>query len=304
MGDALGRSVVARRSVVSVDDDIVRIGHEIQAINRAIEVYAANAEAKDTEIQEHLNRLDDLYTQLEDIPEEILRSSDEFNERITTMKVNVLKSIQLAVQKVSKRSPSQVPKSAKLQQLISAREYTEQELRLFAVASGLIRKFEGIQSVGFDQLSPQRQAEIDEFIDIYVDQVMIEHVGRNPDNIKKYIEEMQIFKKLCQDLLSQIIGQDSSIPEEELERKFLAMVCIMVITKDEGFDANLTLLLSALGKGEATKVLLSTAAVAAAAALNPAVTSTATTVLSVAGEGLTAGGTMALGSMRTSVSAA
>ena len=302
-GEAIDRSVVEEIPVASVDADIIRIGHDIEGINRAIAAYELNAQNKDAEIKEHIDRLDDLYTQLEDIPEEILRSSDEFNKRITTMKVNVLKSIQLAFQKVSKRSPSQVPVSAKLQGLVSDREYTEQELQLFAVASGLIRKFQGIQSVGFDQLSPQRQTEIDKFIDNYVDQVMTQHVGPNPDNMKQYREEMQIFKKLCQDLLSQIIGEDS-IPEEELRRKFLAMVCIIVISQSEGFDANLTLLLSAVGKKEATKVAISAAAAAAAAVLNPAITGTATTGLSVLGEGLTVAGTSALGSIRAAVSAA
>ena len=303
-GDALGRSVVAHRPVVSVDADIDRISHDIEDINRAIEAYGRNADAKDAEIQGHLDRLDSLYTRLEEIPEQLLRSSDEFNEKITTMKVNVLKSIQLAIQKVRKRSPSQVSVSAKLQQLMSDREYNDAELRLFAVASGLIQKFKGIQSVGFDQLTPERQAEIDHFIDNYVDGVMSQYLEQKPDELTQYREEMPIFKKLCQDLLSQFLGTENTIPAEELKRKFLAMVCIIVITQDESFDANLTLLLDAVGKKQATKVAISTAAFAAAAALNPAITGTATTALSVLGEGLTVAGTSALGSIRAAVGAA
>lgn len=299
---SIGRSAVAQRPIVRVDDDIERIGRNIEDINRAIEAYGRNAAAKDAEIEAQLEMLDRLYTELESIPEELI-TSDEFKERITTMKVNVFKSIQLAIQKVRKRSRSQVPVSAKLQGLVSDREYSDQELRLFTVASGLIRKFQGIQPVGFDQLGLERQAEIDNFIDTDLDNLMVDYLEDRRDEIAQYREEMPIFKKLCQDLLSQILGMENGIPPEELRRKFLAMVCIIVITQDDGFDANLTLLLSAIGKKEATNVAISTVAIASAAALNPSITSTVTTALSLLSDGLTAG-ISALGSIPSAVSAA
>lgn len=283
--------MAAVRPSVSVDDRIRQISSDIDSINRAIGAYNANRENADAEIERHLNQLDALYTQLSEM-DPGPGSSDDFKEHITTMQVNVLKSIQEASRKVKRRSRQGVPVNAKLNRLLIDRDYTDEEFRLFVIATNLLHDYSRVRRVSFLDLSPERQAIIDEFF--FKDVCSLIHDGKPLQITPEFNEQMLVLKILIRDLLAQIIGTDRVFPpdddnpENQLKRKLIAKAVFMATYGDDrSFSDNITLLLTTLTPADIAKGAFTGAVFFAVAKLNPGLYGLATSAGSMAAEATT-----------------
>jgi hypothetical protein len=200
---------------------------EVDNIASAIQAYSANSTAKQDTIRKNNVLLEQLYTRLQELPEDGM--SEQFKQRITDMKVTVLKKMQEAEKNIPKMSLSERPAAVKA---LSSKEYTDDELRLFVAASDVLRSYEQIQDVYFDKLSSFQQQAISDFILTVINPLFEQTIGKD-----RFAKESLTMNALCKDLIAQIVGitdseeMEMNLPDNGLEQQLLANTLVRVITE-------------------------------------------------------------------------
>ena len=199
---------------------------EVESIASAIQAYRANRDTKEDTIRKNIESLEKLYTRLqEELPEDGM--SEQFKQRITDMKVKVLKQMQEAEKNIPKMSPSERPAAVKA---LSSKEYTDDELRLFVAASDVLRSYQQIQDVYFDKLSSPQQKAISDFILTVINPLFEQTIDKD-----RFAKESLTMNALCKDLIAQIVGmtdrEEMKLPDNKLEQQLLANTLVRVITE-------------------------------------------------------------------------
>ena len=285
------RTKSARREEPSIEEEIESLDHEIDSMNDVVDVYNQNAANADEVIEQQLEHLHRLLVRLNHIPEV---GSEKFRKRITDMKVKTLKRMQNARNRIKMRSPVQSTVMQRAHDLMHHTNYTERELTLFVGASELLQRCAEIEPVVFSNLSPEQQREVEVFffnevIPLITQEIEEQHVEIQGEYMKKLTKEVAALKKLCQELLAQMIAE-RAIPtgnsdKDRLRRKAIAMTCIFTTSpKDKSFGDNIGTLLQALTLKDLLKGAFTSGVCLAAAKLNPTLSLFAKSAASMLGE--------------------
>ena len=271
-----------QKQFVDINDAIDGISKKIDKTAEAIEAYSSNKKNKQENIDNSLTQLEELYNRLQELPEDGF--SEEFRIKVTDMKVKILQQMQQVENMIPEMSASEKPVAAKALQ----GNYTDDQLRLFVAASDVLRSYNQIQDVYFDQLTPEQQTEIVNFIRDVVNPMLVEQtIGR-----ERFAKEVFTLNALCQDLIAQIVGirrgsGDMNLPDDPLQQKLLAETLIRVTTEVRPIGDSIQLTLeSTTLKDLGTALTTGTAAAAALTAL-PTATSLVAQVPQGVANGLT-----------------
>jgi hypothetical protein len=253
-----------RKNSHEIDEAIEGISEDINKIAEAIGKYTIHKEQKQETINNHSAQLEELYNRLQNLPEDGF--SEEFRIRVTDMKVKILQQMQIVEKMMPKMSAIATPDPAKALQ----GDYTDDELRLFVAASDVLRSYQQIQNVYFDQLTSEQQTEIVDFIRIVVNPLLEAKMD------KRFVKEVLTLNALCQDLIAQIVGKtghEMNLPEDDLEKQLLAETLIRVTTEVRPIGDSIQLTLESATLKDMGKVATTAVAGAAAATTLPMATS-------------------------------
>ena len=287
----LQRTKSAKRKAPSIEDEIESLDNEIDSMNDVVAVYNQNAAERDQVIEQQLRDLHRLLVRLNHIPEV---GSEKFRKRITDMKVKTLKRMQNARNQIKTRSPAESTVMQKAHDLMHHTDYTEKELTLFVGASELLQRCAEIEPVVFSNLEQEQQRQVEEFffnevIPLITREITEHHLEIQGDYLKTLTKEVAALKKLCQELLAQMIAT-RAIPTgdsetDQLRRKAIAMTLIITTSaNDKSFGDNIGTLLQALTLTDLLKGAFTGAVCLAAAQINPTLTKFVTSAASMLGE--------------------
>lgn len=264
--DGRGSSAQPKQNTfVGIENAIDGISGEIYKIDSAIKQYLINKDKKQHDINKTLNELDKLYVRLQELPEDGF--SEEFRIKVTDMKVKILQQMQQVEKMIPEMSASDRPVAAKALQ----GDYTDDQLRMFVAASDVLRSYNQIQDVYFDQLTLEQQTQIVNFIRDVVNPLLETKIGK-----ERFAKEVLTLDSLCQDLIAQIVGNKDNqmnLPANELQQKLLADTLIRVTTEVRPIGDSIQLTLESTRPKDVGHAVLTTTAGAAALSTLPMATS-------------------------------
>jgi hypothetical protein len=264
--DGRGSSAQPKQTQYDVINEAIDgISGEIDKIDRAIQQYSINKDKKQDDINKSLTELEQLYIRLQELPEDGF--SEEFRIKVTDMKVKILQQMQQVEKMIPEMSASDRPVAAKALQ----GDYTDDQLRMFVAASDVLRSYNQIQDVYFDQLTLEQQTQIVNFIRDVVNPLLETKIGK-----ERFAKEVLTLDSLCQDLIAQIVGNKDNqmnLPANELQQKLLADTLIRVTTEVRPIGDSIQLTLESTRPKDVGHAVLTTTAGAAALSTLPMATS-------------------------------